>query len=130
MVLQSHLCNDIHVFTCSSKLEIFRRLWLPLGLLAALLHGCTSDRRPLWILLNSVLRDGRMDCCFGAKTSRDLQGGGVDFGELVSRLRKLQFEDKSSNGESTISPCVETGSLGLCTAVTISWLRSASQCSN
>ena len=65
--------------------------------------------------MNSVLRDERMDRCFGAKTSRDLQGGGVDFGELVSRLRKLQCEDESTNGESTISNaffCAETGSLG------------------
>ena len=39
-----------------------------------------------------------MDRYFGAKTNRDFEGG-VDFGELVSRLRKLQCEDERGNGE-------------------------------
>lgn len=54
-----------------------------------------------------------MNHYFSAKTSSDLQGG-VDFGELVSRLRKLQCEDESTNGESKmggLANCTKTGRL-------------------
>ena len=43
-----------------------------------------------------------MNRYFGAKMSRESESG-VDFGELVSRLRKLQCEDERGDGESGIN---------------------------